>query len=139
MPLEGVDEFAAALGAWRARVREATLAGVEVAADELKETIQAALERSEYPPASEPGSPPAIRTGALRDSVQTTTEETGTGAQGLVWPSTVYARIQELGGDAGRDHRSHLPPRPYVQPSIDEVEPRVGELMRDAWQRAAQP
>ena len=69
-PVEGVEEFVAALEAWSDRVREATLAAAEAGAEELKEAVQANLERSEYPPASEPGTPPAIRSGALRDSVE---------------------------------------------------------------------
>ena len=35
-----------------------------------------------------------------------------------VAPTTVYARIQELGGQAGRGHQSALPPRPYVSPAV---------------------
>jgi phage gpG-like protein len=67
-----------------------------------------------------PGAPPALISGTLRRSVRRTRSY----ASGLgewtahVAPTVVYARIQELGGRAGRDHRSYLPPRPYVRPAI---------------------
>ena len=43
-----------------------------------------------------------------------------------------YAAIQQLGGDAGRGHKSHIPPRPYLP--VDES----GALIGDAEQRVLQ-
>lgn len=65
------------------------------------------------------GAPLHVRTGALLGSVRETYFSPGAIAQAHVAPTTVYARIQELGGISGKDYRSHLPPRPYVAPSIE--------------------
>jgi phage gpG-like protein len=136
MPVEGVDDFAAALGALGARMHAASETGADAAADLVKERIQANLDLSHYPPASEPGTPPAYRSGFLRDEVYTSSVGTETGAQSEIWPSTVYARIQELGGWAGRGHKSHLDPRPYVEPALDDTAAEIGQAMIQAWTRA---
>jgi hypothetical protein len=48
----------------------------------------------------------------------------------------IYSRIQELGGVTGRDHRTHLKPRPYVKPAIEKTAPVVQDLARDLWNAA---
>lgn len=40
--------------------------------------------------------------------------------------ATPYARIQEYGGNAGRGHKSYIPPRPYLAPARDDSR---GELI----------
>ena len=65
------------------------------------------------------GDPLHVRTGRLLGSVDQTYFSPGAIALAHVAPTTVYARIQELGGVSGKDHRSHLPPRPYVAPAIE--------------------
>lgn len=133
-----VDYAAAtqALEALKARVHAATADGIEQCADLVKEAIQENLARSHYPPASPPGQPPALRSGHLHDEVYAVSMPSVNGASAHVWPSTVYARIQELGGWAGRDHRSHLPPRPYVEPALDDNTERIGQAMTNAWSQA---
>jgi phage gpG-like protein len=42
--------------------------------------------------------------------------------------STVYARIQELSGWAGRGHRSFLPARPYVEPARMDQLDHIGQI-----------
>jgi phage gpG-like protein len=73
--------------------------------------------------------------GTLRDSF-THSLPVPDGAGGWVCTLSsglVYSRIQELGGWAGRGHRSHLPPRPYLKPAaLDAV--ASGDL-RDAFAR----
>lgn len=65
---------------------------------------------------SAPGTPPAHVSGRLGSSVLAS-QPTGGGG---VWRAhsgphgVVYAAIQNFGGAAGRDHASHLPPRPYT-------------------------
>jgi phage gpG-like protein len=82
--------------------------------------IKQELGVSSHPPGtrtpSPPGMPPSLVTGQLRRSVrQTRLYQTGAGQwTAHVAPTTVYGRIQELGGRAGWHHRSRLPPRPYV-------------------------
>lgn len=67
----------------------------------------------------ESGSPLHMRSGALAGSVKVTFSEMGgLTSRARVAPTTVYARIQELGGVSGKDYHSHLPPRPYVRPAI---------------------
>jgi phage gpG-like protein len=136
--LDGVNELQGALSEWRARVRAATNAGVDEGASEMRSAIQDNLARSVWPPVSEPGEPPAYRTGELSESVVVSeASETDTGAEVQIYPSTVYARIQELSGWAGKDHKSFLPKRPYVQPALDEVAPHFGDIMSRRWQDAA--
>lgn len=135
--LEGVEEFNAALVAWANRAAQATEAGLEDAGRYVQQEIQAALERSEYPPASEPGTPPAIRGGGLRDSVEVVVHALINWiGQARIYPSTVYARIHELSGWAGRGHRSFLPKRPYVEPTLEESRDEVGRIMARAWAEA---
>jgi phage gpG-like protein len=82
--------------------------------------IKQELGVSSHPPGTRtpaaPGMPPSLVTGQLRRSVrQTRLYQTGRGQwTAHVAPTTVYGRIQELGGRAGRHHRSNLPARPYV-------------------------
>jgi hypothetical protein len=131
-----VSEFTAALQAWGARTHAATETGVQEAGRQLKAVIEDTLGRLEYPPASPRGEPPARRSGDLQGSVQQRTLETAGGYQQRVYPSIVYARIHELSGWAGKGHRSFLPKRPYVQPSIDEFTPDFRPIMIDAWRGA---
>jgi hypothetical protein len=44
---------------------------------------------------------------------------------GRVGAYAVYARIHELGGWAGRDHQTYLPPRPHLKPAVDIVMPKI--------------
>jgi phage gpG-like protein len=46
----------------------------------------------------------------------------------------VYAAIQNFGGDAGRHHATHLPPRPYQ--ATDSDRPAVSRAAADAFHRA---
>lgn len=117
-----------ALSALAARVQAATADTVDEAVEVLREQIQENLTASHYPPASEPGTPPAYRSGFLHDNVYATSGPTDTGGYGEVWPSTVYARIQELSGWAGRGHRSFLPARPYVEPARNEQLDHIGQI-----------
>lgn len=67
------------------------------------------------------GAPLHFRTGRLADSVRETYFSPGAVAMAHVAPTVVYSRIQELGGISGKDHKSKLPPRSYVRPSIEAV------------------
>lgn len=109
-----------ALSALANRVQAAMEVAVDEGTEAVKGQIQENLSISYYPPVSDPGTPPAYRTGYLHDEVYTSFEPTQTGAIGQAWPSTVYARIHELSGWAGRGHRSFLPKRPYVEPAMQE-------------------
>ena len=92
-----------------------------------------ALARSEHAPGtptpSAPGTPPSRISGALQSSVGTTGRMSWPGrASTRVAPTAVQARIQELGGWTGRGHATHLPPRPYLRPTLE----RYTDEIRDA-------
>lgn len=53
--------------------------------------------------------------------------ETANRVVGLVGPGAVQSRIQELGGDTGRNHATHLPARPYVRPAVEIARPQIAE------------
>lgn len=84
----------------------------------LEREVRTQLGKSSHAPGtptpSTPGSPPAMITGRLRDSV--TVREVDPGHV-QVGGTTAYARIQELGGSSGREGGTHLPPRPYLAPA----------------------
>lgn len=88
-------------------------------------------------PGSPPGTPPAYVDGDLQASVRKT-EESGPGA--VAWvdiaPTTVYARIQELGGVSGAGHRAHLAPRPYVRPALTQGTAQYEQAAINAFGRA---
>jgi phage gpG-like protein len=105
--------------------------------------IKLELSRSSHPkgtktPAS-PGEPPSLITGRLRQSVRMTRlRQTGAGQwTANVAPTTVYARIQELGGHAGKGHRSHLPPRPYVKPAFQMWQLKAYDAAISAFRKAS--
>ena len=131
---EGADAFHAALLRLGARTTDNTLDAIEQGAIALRDRIQENLSRQFYPPSSPPGDPPAYRGGALFDSVLWRVAEiSDSRVQARVYPSTVYARIQELGGIAGAGYRTRLEPRPYVRPAIEEISPQVQSLLTRAW------
>lgn len=103
------------------------------AADAMAQSYQRAVAWSmKGPSPSPPGTPPARRTGTLARSVRPEpARSTGSGrAESSVAPHTVYARIQQLGGDirpvrakvlrwtdkSGTHYARHvhLPARPYM-------------------------
>lgn len=73
------------------------------------------------PTPSPPGQPPAKISGHLRDNIIVVPARQA-GAHRFVAMAgpdgVIYARIQEKGGVAGRNHASVLPPRPYVLPAV---------------------
>ena len=103
------------------------------AADAMAQSYQSAVVRSmKGPSPSPPGTPPARRTGTLARSVRAEPATLGSRghASASVAPHTVYARIQQLGGDiypvrakvlrwsdkSGTHYARHvrLPARPYM-------------------------
>jgi phage gpG-like protein len=121
-----VPEISEALRRMQARAP----AGVKAAAAAMGLAMETAakLELSRVshsrgtPTPSPPGSPPALISGALRRSVITRPDAaSGYRASVTVGGTIVYARIQELGGRAGRNHASLLPPRPYLRPAAERL------------------
>ena len=87
------------------------------------------------PTGSSPGSPPEVITGTLRRSIKSgpVVKMGIAGARGQVYPTAVYARIQELGGVAG--HGSVLPARPYMGPAEVASKPRISVIAFEEWAR----
>jgi len=99
----------------------ADLAADAMAAVMVRQVIEE-LGRSSHPPGtptpSAPGDPPSLITGTLRRSVMA--KNLGPGFR-RVGATTIYARIQELSGDTGRGHATHLPARPYLKPAREKA------------------
>jgi hypothetical protein len=74
------------------------------------------------PTPSPRGAPPARISGDLARSMR---QEPASGArkvgkyefQVMVGPTIVYGRIQELGGETGKNHATTIPARPYIAPA----------------------
>lgn len=62
---------------------------------------------------------PGVLTGGLRSSVNFQVTGNADSTTMVVGPNKVYAAIQEFGGQAGRNHKTRIPGRPYVKPAWD--------------------
>ena len=141
--VSGGDAVAAALDRIALRVRLATRNAVKDANRLIQRRATTELSRYSHPPhtptPSPPGQPPARITGHLIGSLSPTGPfPTGGGFAGKVGPTAVYSRIQELGGQAGRNHSVTLPPRPYMRPTRSKViaDGSLRRLFVGAWRRA---
>jgi phage gpG-like protein len=85
------------------------------------------------------GSPPSLISGRLRGSVRQTRSFSSGSKQWSVWvaPTVVYARIQELGGFAGKGHHAHLPPRPYISPAVAKSNAKLRDAAITAFRQAS--
>lgn len=115
-------------------------AAAEAMAGAGQAEIQRKLGQSSHargtPTPSAPGTPPARISGRLQGSIGTT-PATGGGGTWTAYAGprgVVYAAIQNFGGQAGRHHASHLPPRPYM--GVDGALPRISEAGASAFYRA---
>lgn len=121
----GMSEFVGAIKHKTMAVDKAVERAVGLSALELEATAKAQFTQSHAAGTqtpSSPGSPPAVITGTLRRSYRTEgPERVGFGKYtAVVGPTVVYARIQELGGDTGRNHATHLPARPAFSKAYSE-------------------
>jgi hypothetical protein len=123
----GIEEATAALKAIAVRLDLATAQGAEASRDLVETRARNNLGRYSHkrgtPTPSPKGEPPAKIDGTLQDAFKNTMPvPDGIGG----WVCTlssglVYSRIQELGGWAGRNHASYLPPRPYLKPAAMDL------------------
>lgn len=107
------------------------------AEQEVKRQLSKRSHPKVTPTPSPAGQPPAKVSGDLHDSVRA---EVPRAMGSYVWASkvgghTVYWRIQGMGGVAGRNHASTLPPRPYLEPAMREDAARISEAGRRAFRR----
>lgn len=111
-------------------------AGAEALRDEMKRKLGQRSHPRGTPTPSAPGTPPASISKSLKNSVAASPATGGGG----VWRARsgphdiVYAAIQNFGGTAGRNHASHLPPRPYE--ATDSDRPAISRAAGDAFHRA---
>lgn len=140
----GITECIAALQGMAARVDAATPVALEQGMDLLEGRARSNLSRYSHqrgtPTPSPRGQPPALISGKLRGSFrQVPPEQHGPGVwSGVVGPDTVYARIQEEGGMAGRGHRTRIPKRPYLRPAADDLlkDTNLAFVFERAWGEA---
>lgn len=135
--IRGAAAFNAALAAQIAAARAVTDLAVKAGAEEIRKATVDNLMRKEHPKGtptpSAPDEPPAMILGGLKASV-IATPTTAVGVdrfEAKVGATTVYARIQELGGTAGRG--SKLPPRPYLKPAVEGAKERIRAIFKAMW------
>lgn len=146
--ITGTGDLQKGLDGWLERMRAGTQEALEDSATYLQGAVQEKLShpgtyrspgaRPGAPLTSEPGTPPAKQSGTLRSRVLKRVDgliEAGV-YRAKVFPSTVYARIQELGGVTGAGHRTRLPARPYLEPAVEESKARIRDIFTSTWQRA---
>jgi len=129
----GVSEVKAALDRIVAQSTAASVRivkrGQAVVEANAKKQFTGAHKKGE-PTTSAPGTPPDVVTGTLRRSIISDKPSlSGFVATGHVYPSVVYARIQELGGRG-------LPPRPYMQPGYEASREQLKEIATEEWAKA---
>ena len=135
-------QHAATIEGFVVRVPGAAEAAANAMADVFRPAVQAVLTARSHgfstKTPSAPGTPPAAISEALAASMMNEPAVMTGPADAMArsGPTIRYSRIQELGGDAGRDHASHLPRRPYVEPALDDSPADVGQVMLDAWTQA---
>lgn len=105
MSLSGIEAAAAA-----------ALAMGEVVEREMRAQLSKTSHAPGTPTPSEPGEPPSMVSGDLRDSV--IVKEVAPGYV-QVGATTLYARIQQLGGMSGRGRATQTPARPYLEPTLE--------------------
>lgn len=163
--VEGVQKVLDQLTAIAERVNQATDSAVDDGLGIIQVETQANLSLTTHPPMtptpSPPGSPPALIFGTLRRSIRVRRDEGGAPGiySGRVGPTTIYGRIQELGGRinaqgrrlawkmlgaSGEPEWQHaayvdLPPRPFLKPAVEATKERVRQAFRRAWERALRP
>jgi phage gpG-like protein len=122
--LSGMDKLFASLRAKAVAVDAAVERAVNFSAHDLEAAAKKSFTSSHprgTPTPSAPGSPPSVITGSMRRGITVLSGvRVGFGSYtAKVGPTVVYSRIQELGGATGRNHATHLPPRPYFTPSYE--------------------
>lgn len=120
----GVSEWNAAMDRLVVQAGKACERGANNAArlvaTETKKTLTTTTHRKGTPTPSRPGEPPSLVTGTLRRGViiVPAVPSGTTSWTAKVGPTSVYARVQELGGDTGT---TVLPARPYLAPTVEKL------------------
>lgn len=142
MPVEisvsGLDELRAvllgAIGKAEELTRVATVTGISLVERAAKNQLRTTSHTKKTPTPSSPGQPPSLISGELMRSVTVRGPTGGAGIwSGSVGPTSIYGRIQELGGVTGRHHATTLPARPYMEPALNESKEEIHGLFLGAW------
>jgi phage gpG-like protein len=136
---EGAKEFQRAMDETIAKQAAAAREALALSAHEVerqaKEELSIGSHAKGEPTTSPPGEPPDLVGGKLRQSV-TVKGPTPAGKnswEAQIGPTMIYGRIQELGGDTGRDGMTYLPPRPYMTPALQAAKDFMAAAFRKAW------
>lgn len=117
--------------------KAATGKGAALIDREMKKTLTTSSHKRGTPTPSRPGEPPSLVSGQLRRSVKIVgPARLAPGVyQAKIGPTAVYGRIQDQGGNAGRNGSVRLPPRPFVAPTQKRVtaDGSLARVYRDAW------
>lgn len=137
----GLTDAARMLTEHAAALEVATRTATGLAAHLVERNTKTLLARQSHPrrtpTPSQPGEPPAAITGTLMRSVTVQGPTGGAGTwRASVGPTTIYSRIQELGGMAGRHRATRLPARPYLAPAVDMSRDQIAGLYYRAWRGA---
>ncbi len=123
---------------WRATWRS-TQQGIYLVERNVKMYLRTFTHPQGTPTPSPRGGPPALVTGNLirswrneraHEGLKPFTVEAGGG------PTAVYARIQELSGQAGRGLLTHIPARPYARPMLRVSRRGVRSIYVEHWTAA---
>ena len=130
MTVQGIPELKAALDKMVGKVNEASLRIITRSQAVAEAAVKAQFtghHKKGEPTTSKSGKPPDVVTGTLRRSVISERPTmNGLVAHGRVYPTMVYARIQELGGRG-------LPARPYVHPGYLASLPAISKISTEEW------
>jgi hypothetical protein len=140
LEITGVAEFVAALRGLGEAQKAVTGIAVDKVLDRAVRQEKTQLSLGYHRPGTRTGSvppaPPWRISGDLRASVRKQPAVCQGG--GAVWlgkmgPTAVYARIQELGGRTGYQHRTVLPARPHLKPAWHIVHPQMRDMFAREW------
>lgn len=139
----GMDRLIAGLDTLVLRVDSASKDATQHVLEQVQRQARTMLSLGWHPPGTPTGSiapaPPWRISGDLSRSVKVSKPLVKVGEHGWsgqIGATTVYARIQELGGVAGAGHRSRLPARPYLKPAWAIVRPSVRDTFARYWAEA---
>jgi hypothetical protein len=135
----GIDKSKAKLDQLADSIRIVTPNAIDDVMDKLVRQTQTMLSLGQHRKGTKTGSvppaPPWRISGDLRRAVK---KQPARRVAVDVWsgqagPKIVYGRIQELGGFAGRNHRTHLPARPYLKPAWRVTRHTVARTFVKRW------
>lgn len=135
LPVEGIKARLLAMAVTLpAATAAATIAVAHIGEREIKDQLRKSSHPKRTPTPSRPGQPPALITGNLFRSVKVAGPNALPGyVSAQVGPTMIYSRIQELGGQTGRNHAARLPSRPYVRPGVKATVPQAEAVYANAW------